>query len=228
MKKRSSRTGIVLFVIGVAATCSATAEIYKWVDEDGNVHFSDSAPEEATPAERIEPDIAPPAAVPDIGEQRRLDLVREMQARTEREARAAERDAAQAEVWRPRENPVRCDQARVDFVVLHEPLAVYRTETGDIRAQWTNDAYRGERTYIADEDREQAKQQAVDEIYEHCADPENQAALDHAYTRWLDAEWCQVNTIALEQALKPRSRSSDSEIERLQQEVDYFCGPAGR
>lgn len=43
----------LLFFIGLVFTTTATAEIYKWVDEQGNVHFTDQPPPNQT-TEKIE------------------------------------------------------------------------------------------------------------------------------------------------------------------------------
>jgi len=42
------------FCLALALTLPATAEIYRWRDEQGKLHFSDTAPSQRLPAEKIE------------------------------------------------------------------------------------------------------------------------------------------------------------------------------
>jgi len=47
---------LIAFIVGLVFACVAFAEIYKWVDENGRVHFSDVAPEDQ-PYKDIEKEI---------------------------------------------------------------------------------------------------------------------------------------------------------------------------
>jgi len=47
---------LITFIVGLVFACVAFAEIYKWVDENGRVHFSDVAPEDQ-PYKDIEKEI---------------------------------------------------------------------------------------------------------------------------------------------------------------------------
>ncbi|MEO1201781.1 MAG: DUF4124 domain-containing protein [Pseudomonadota bacterium] len=53
-------TGILFVVLLLAANAWAQQSVYKWVDDDGVVHFG-AAPPPGVPAERITTDPAPPA-----------------------------------------------------------------------------------------------------------------------------------------------------------------------
>jgi len=52
-KHRTSGVLTTLLMMAALLPCSASAEIYKWIDADGNVHFSDkkSAGRQATPVQ---------------------------------------------------------------------------------------------------------------------------------------------------------------------------------
>lgn len=210
---------VLCLTLGAA---TASAEIYRWVDKDGKVHYSDTKPEDQA-SEIIQPDIPAPSQVPDEGEQRRLDLVREMQERAVVDARQQARQV-EATPRRQTGDPGRCLDARIQISILHEQVPVYWTEDGQLRGHWSNDYYRGKRDYIADKDREQVKDRVWNDLYRYCPDPDNRDALDEAYIAWLDSEWCQIHTIALEEAARPSARSSKSHLRTLRDKVAAFCG----
>ncbi len=63
---------IIAFLAGLAAEAG---QVYKWVDEDGNVHYSDQAPPEGQEAEELILDSTPSAA--DVRDaQERLDTLK--------------------------------------------------------------------------------------------------------------------------------------------------------
>ena len=69
-------TSVVLLVgcISLAISAIATAEIYKWVDEDGVVHYSDNPPQEYEFEEMI---LEPAPSADDVREaQERLDTLK--------------------------------------------------------------------------------------------------------------------------------------------------------
>ena len=63
MKERKFAQNLVIGVTFMALCAGAFAEtvVYKWVDEDGVVHFGDAPPEEARAGEALGRPKAPPA-----------------------------------------------------------------------------------------------------------------------------------------------------------------------
>lgn len=84
--KRVFAAGVVLALLAT----SANGQMYRWTDEDGNVHFGDAPPSAGT--ERVQPRVAP--ADPADAQQRRLETQRLMRdfERQDREA-ARQREA---------------------------------------------------------------------------------------------------------------------------------------
>ncbi len=86
----------MLGLLLAAVAMPATAEVYRWRDAQGGVHYGDAPPEDR-PAERLE--LSPDAAAPDAGkalrEQERA-LSREADERARREAARREAEDAQA------------------------------------------------------------------------------------------------------------------------------------
>jgi hypothetical protein len=59
---------LAAFVLLVAASCVAHAEVYRWVDEKGTVHYSNAAPPAGTKAATVDIDANPGAPAPESAE----------------------------------------------------------------------------------------------------------------------------------------------------------------
>ena len=196
---------------------AAAAEVYRWVDAEGNVHFSDKKPVGQT-AEEVEIQTRQPAAEPDEGELRRLALVREAEARFRETVRLSPPpgntsvDSASA-----------CADARRSYGVLQEPMPVYQADDGTYRPQWQSDTYQGGRRYVADEDREQVKAEVWEDVAAYCDRPDDLDALDAAYDAWFAREHCEISRQRLEKAEREEDRTPDGVIERLRAEYRSAC-----
>ena len=218
----------LLFTITLSiVTSTHAAEIYRWVDENGKVHFTDKKPGQEKQAEEVKPNISRPQE-PDEGEIRRREYLKSadlIQAEKEAEERLArpERDRKLADNVSSRKRAERCEQARINYGVTFEEMAIYWTEWGSIRPMWVNDYYQGEREYIEDRERNGIRDEITQELYQYCDEPNNDEALWATYDEWIDSEYCRVEQIALEKALDPKSRTPDGEIERMQNRVHEYC-----
>ena len=160
----------------ILATTSFAAEIYRWVDENGKVHFSDKKPVDDG-AETIDID-APPVLPPDEGELRRRELLRRAEEDFAYKRRRAAEDQAAAAL-EEEANAARttqqskCDNARIRLGVLAANMPIYWTTSGEMRPAWSNDMYRGKRRYIADEERPALRTVAERDIQAHCHEPDN-------------------------------------------------------
>ena len=217
-----------LVLLMIFFSCSASAaEIYRWVDENGKVHYSDTKPGQGEKAEEVKPQIRNPAE-PDEGEIRRREYLKSadlLDAEKEAEERLSQpdRERQMAEGISQRRKAGRCREARVKYGVTFEEMPIYWTEYGDIRPDWSRDYYVGSREYIADKDRPAIRDQITDELYRYCDDPLNQDLQVAAYNDWVDQEYCRVEELDLEMALKPRTRTPDDEVERIRARIAQYC-----
>ena len=125
----------------------AVAEIYKWVDDSGNVHYSDSPP----PGDSADEVQLAPEPDPQALQQAREDLDRRIQyQREDSEARRAAKEnkkqQQQQQAAQAAELEARCRFARQQLVVVDTQRPVYREnkETGE--REYADDEYRaGER-----------------------------------------------------------------------------------
>ena len=141
----------------VAAGLAQAGGIYKWTDADGNVHYGERPPPGAESREMAP---APPPPAGDVETSRqRLDRLLERQQRSdmlrresiENARREREQDEAQAQVRK-----ARCQAAKTDLEFLNEQRPVYYVDE------------KGERRYLDDREREEAKARLRREITTWC------------------------------------------------------------
>jgi hypothetical protein len=134
-------------ILSLLAGDFAVAQAYKWTDENGKVHFSDSPPPDRK-AERltIKPAVpADPNAKPGRSWESQLEESRMGQLRSQQQKDVEERKARAAEN--------ECHRARYQLDLLQNSRRVYRVDD------------QGQRQYVDDKDRPaqiQSAQQAVD------------------------------------------------------------------
>ena len=149
----------VALTFAVAAMTFASGalanEIYKWTDEDGNVHYEDRPRGEAT-EERVDMTY------------HRTDsgaVNQRIQARLDREAdrdeaksvAAAAEDEAAEKAAAAAERTKACERARARLETYLQSRRLYRTDEN------------GERVYLDDTERQEARQKAEEQIMEFCS-----------------------------------------------------------
>lgn len=204
----------------LALASAAHADIYRWVDEQGNVHFSDKAPAGGR-AETIIVEPPPVPATPDEGELRRLQLIEDAQAADRYQADQAELPEQQEDAGARAEA---CYQTRAQYFWLQREAPVYRDASGAYRSLWRNETYQGERQYLAEEDRAAAKEEIRLQMLELCDNPYDAEEMAQARERWFAAELCASEKVRLEALLKPESRASRDDIATQQRRVSDLCG----
>lgn len=156
MKKHQWVAAVILmFSFGLAES-----QVYKWVDADGNVHFSDKPPESQ---QSTEVDIQQPEPVgeaPQAGE-RPEDGEGETSAEAWLEQQRAERDAdrqqKREEKWvSETDTSQQCSNARRMLDRLEIQCPAFYDDRGILRVECpyhSRIAYEGERRYLEDTDR---------------------------------------------------------------------------
>ena len=149
------RTGmkpvIWLALAGALASAPVSAELYRWVDENGKVHFSDK-PVDAENTEKV--DIKGP---PRIGQDDTVQQINDRVKRlhdTENEQRDMESKAAAEARAREEEIAKRCKRARIELQKYNGP--VFRRELD------------GSRSYLTDEEHTRDKNRIKEWIEQNC------------------------------------------------------------
>jgi hypothetical protein len=153
MKTQLLLSSIVALAM-TAGSASYADEIYKWTDEDGNVHYEDR-PSEVYAGERLQMSYN---RTDSTNVQQRVQAQQDStaahnEARAEREAEkttAAENRAA------AEENAAKCEKYRAQLKIMLETPRVYREDAN------------GERSYLDDVQKEEARSQAEALIKETC------------------------------------------------------------
>jgi hypothetical protein len=154
MNRKRNSLSLALAAIMLAAGASAN-EIYKWTDEEGNVHYEDR-PSGAPTEERL----ALNYRRTDTGAVRqRINAQHERQAarsEAQSEAELAEREAAE-KAAAEEQRKLACGRARTRLETYLQSPRLYRTDDN------------GERIYLDDEQRREARREAEEQVNELCS-----------------------------------------------------------
>ena len=126
MIKNHFLTLLCLIVTGIFLSLSANAKMYKWVDEEGNVRYSQSPPNSDVTVEEIKP----PSKVDTDSAQKQLeaqkaraDELSEKRLESKKEAEKLEEEIAQKEK--------QCDQANARLKSLQRPRINFVDKDGN-------------------------------------------------------------------------------------------------
>jgi hypothetical protein len=148
----------VLAPIGLLVAVLAAAPVYKWFDEQGNVHYGDQPPPLETEVEEM---VLLPAPSDDevLRAQARLERL-SAELELSREARAADQELQRLEEELAEEERIqrlgRCQRAQQNLHVMDIQLPVYSINE------------KGERVYLDDQARAAEMQRMRVEIEENC------------------------------------------------------------
>ncbi|VXB35385.1 DUF4124 domain-containing protein [Pseudomonas sp. 8O] len=136
-----------LLLIAALLPTLATAEIYRWTDEQGRVHFG-QRPVAGAETVQVKPQVV-----------ERDEHTREREARSQRfyDARREEQQQAAAAATAQREERVNeCRDLRRRLAQIAEGFSYYRTDAN------------GERIYYSDEETDAARRQLRERIAQRC------------------------------------------------------------
>jgi hypothetical protein len=192
----------LLFVALLVAPC-AHAEIYKWVDERGQVHYSDTPPA-GVAYEIVAPPHDPPPPPPQVAPP----------------AAAAPQPAeppkapAPTSPARPAADDGKCVDALYQIALLSEKRRAFKPRPD------------GQRTYIEDRDRPAEIERLSRQRDENCSEDQatrmSQQARAGELMQSLSPD-CQSAREKLDYMLDPSSRTPESEVERQREYVRRNC-----
>ena len=197
-----------------------SGDAYKWVDEQGQVHYGDKPPA-GTSTETVRP---PPSANRDDAARQRDRLEQAEKwtevRRAERSEKAAAKEAEKQETSRATE---RCLALRRELDVLDWGGPVYLDERGRFRVKAMHDAYQGERRYLDEHQKSVEIARVRGEIAAECGDPDDPGARGLARLQQVWAERCEAARADLEMVMRPEARTSHSTLESHRRRVAYYC-----
>ena len=155
MNSKKTALAILVAALTLAGTAVASETIYKWTDEDGNVHYEDR-PTGAATEERLNLSYRRTSGA---------SVQQRVQARLDRQAARAEEktvkeaarqdEADKAAAAAEREQA--CANARTRLESYLQSRRLYRTNAS------------GEREYLDDSAREEARRKAEEKVSEYCS-----------------------------------------------------------
>lgn len=202
----------------------AFADVYRWVDKEGAVHYSDMPPQ-GIESKRMQITPTDASKAPDEGELRRRRLLEEADREAARRIKAqqARSAARQAEHEAGLAQKKRCLEAREALAVLQEQLPVYRDNEGKLRDSWARDTYRGEREYLNDAVRAAEIERVRQKIATICQQPGDTKKQDLARKQMIRSEYCATARAELKDFQRPDARVSQQELEAQRKRVEYYC-----
>ena len=148
---------LVFILFTLAGPASVYAEIYKWVDKDGNVQFGDK-PEKGVEAEEVEiKEASPAAADPEARKrmeyQEKLLKVMEEERKQQNEEKRVAREKEEKEKTLRKRN---CAEARDYKRTLDASGPIYKLDE------------EGNRVYLSEEENRAERQRAVELVRKWC------------------------------------------------------------
>lgn len=204
---------VVFIITATGIPMSATAEIYRWVDKQGNVSFSDKAPQNIkaeqlylSPANAYTATL--PSPLPDPDPTRQIT-----------QSSTSKPDALSA----AEEN---CGRLGLQLRTLKKQDAVYVDNKNMFRRNRENFSlgYVGSRDYLSDQQRQKETDKLEQTIKKHCGDtPDANKRQLEAMLKIKREERCGALKSRLQDLLKPAARTADSEIRNLKDEIELAC-----
>ena len=216
---RSSLTNLFACAVLALFSLGAGSEIYKWVDDEGNVHYGDSPPD-SVEAELVHIE-SHPTGETEPSSSRLLEDAENRYRRLEqeREARAVAREEDER-VWRDLDQ--RCVYLRKQLISLQQQLPVYRDEGGKFRTVSQYDAYEGDREYLDDATRAREIERVTAEMLIVCKKPGDRGEQFVAGWDRRIEQRCDYAQLKLKE-LQRDKRATRQAIRDAQSEVDRYC-----
>lgn len=210
---------LVAAMLSSGAAVAAT-DVYKWIDEDGNVHYCDTPPE-GVEVERVAIEPRPYEQTP-AADSVQLETAGDRYRRLvqERETAAATRAAIDKAAV---EREERCSYLRKQLISLQQQLPVYRDAEGQFRTLSRYDAYDGKREYLDDAARGEEIARVTREIASSCDEPGSRK--EQAVAAWerMLRKRCEYARKKLALLQDESARTPRQDIEEAQAEVKMYC-----
>ena len=209
---------IILLICIMAIAGISLGAIYKWVDEEGRVHYSDN-PTDKHKTKEVDVEPGPPKEEVDKAIEQAENL----------KQRSLEEPAKEAVDQSENENQLAqkqyCLEVRQQLAVLQEMhLPVYRDEQSKFRAKWDYDTYQGKREYLDNAMRASAIEQAHGKVAANCKHPDNAKEQELARKQWISSEYCAKHRVEMEALEQPGSHAVRQELEEKRRIVKMYCG----
>jgi len=203
---------LCLIVISLLLHSTTFAGIYKWVDGDGNVHYSDKPPKGPSVENKID----------QLNIPKQRDNVNSAQHAMQKPNNES---SSRNEKQRESKSVIQqnCFEERKLLTLLQMQLPIYLDEGNNYHPKWKYDTYKGKRKYLDDKSRALELDRTRKKIKEHCNKSNNEEELEKAQLSWVKAELCSTAKANLSAIQQPQARSAKHEIDRHNKVVKRYC-----
>lgn len=234
--QRSILTGILATYTMLSIIPIANAAIYKWVDTEGNTHYSDERPDNKKLKIRIidfktktkqvrakAEEIEETQSTEDNTVNSENDASLNDTSNNSQSAAGDTAEAKQKQANIDKAKQRRCEQARTDLAILSKEIPVYLNEDEQYRLNWAGDTYTGERNYLADTDKKMALDRTKTTISEYCHNPNDTEAQNLARKKWARSEHCLLNQEILKDLQRADIKASERQLNKQQALTEKYC-----
>ncbi len=216
---------IALIIVFLAGLAAEAGQVYKWVDEDGNVHYSDQAPPEGQEAKELILDSTPSAADVRDAQERTARLKPKQQTSQNQRFEEGQSESAAKEGKRAAQvaRDERCLEARKQLISLQRQLPVYRDEEGKFRTLSVYNTYEGEREYLDDATRALEIDRVRHDVTTNCEHPDDPKEQFLASRERMKSMRCETARADLKPILRADAKSPRQSIEDARELVEKYC-----
>lgn len=213
---------LVYLMLSILAS-DAVAELYKWVDEDGHVTYSESIPPDK---KGTSVDVGPPPSQQSINESN--ERLRKMQAENKdlQQSIGSNKNINEIEIPRDDAKVKRCVKVKQYIRTLEGFTPVYLDEYGDYHSQVSEHSYtyEGNRTYVNDKDRPLLINKLKQEDKSVCESIKNEVTKQEQYgAKVYFEERCKQAKSQLDEMKKINSHTTSDELNKFRKYVKFVC-----
>ena len=142
-----------LFALACLAALAAQAQVYKWVDEKGRTHYSETPPPDSKAAKKVDtgPAVSPAPAPREDWKQKEMDARKRNLERQQADEASRRKDAHEEQVQKGR-----CRSAQRELQVLQMEAPLFHINE------------KGEKVYMEDRERPAAIARARKDVETYC------------------------------------------------------------
>lgn len=219
------------FILGVAVSLAcmpSSADVYRWVDKDGNIHFGDKPPANTT-VDRIPTEAAPSEDIQTSEEKTRR--LKEQVQQLERERKGKEAKSKVTKEQAKAERFERCVSSQRQLAHLNGQGPIIINERGEYELdRWIyGREVKGERGYVDDHSRAAAIERLRKIVDTDCG--KDQEAVNKQIDARMDEivqRRCEAARLRLTEMNRPAARTSTTDLEALEDWIATHCTPNER
>jgi len=215
--------------LALLAVATLGGTVYKWVDESGVTHYSETLP----PGRKVQEIEAPPPPPEETTKESQETLRRALQEQQQREElrkkeKEEQREQKAAQRREDAEKPQRCFWAELYLSRLETQGRVYKVDKLETRGLVYQFNERCERVYLDDSERPAEIERFRREVETHCEKGRDivldRKQLTASLQDLAEEQFCRCAPYRLQEMERPEARTPTSELEGFKGKIAADCG----